>query len=55
MSEQQAPSFKTEGNYHLKACPRPGCGGDVGRFQEMDGPVLKCLSCSREVSIRELD
>lgn len=50
VSQQQAPKFETKKTIWSKACPREGCGGDVGRFNEYEGDVFKCLMCNREVS-----
>jgi len=50
VSEIQTPRFESMQTFFPKACPREHCGGDVGRFQELEGHVYKCLLCAREVS-----
>lgn len=55
MSQQQAPRHKVNKNIWLKACPREGCGGDVGRFKTYGPDEFKCLMCSREVPYRVLN
>jgi hypothetical protein len=55
LSANQTPKFETNKTVWPKACPREGCGGDVGRFQEYEGHTFKCLMCNREVPTHVLN